>query len=352
MSWFKVFLLNVIIALVLLFSVEKFLSFKYGNQTFDYTNRPNFTSVTNDFFKDYRDWREYKYKSFLGWVAPQRTSFSININDQGRRITYNPPDNKNKFVIHLFGGSSVWGYGVNDANTIPSHLAKNMKLTVTNFGEQGYNSRQSLNLLLNEIKDIKPNDIVIFYDGANEIWHNCEPYTTFNGHQRNQYFIEAINERYNLKKSVEYNISNTKTFQYMLDIIESYFPKVSKKVDNVDYKDVCKNADRVSEFLFYNWKTASLLVKKLGAKFECMLQPLPATYTKGDLNYSDDIANAKAMKVYGLIRKKAMDLDCFKDLSNDMQKDYFIDAGGHLNEYGNADVANQISIYLKQKYNL
>lgn len=92
-----------------------------------------------------------------------------------RRLTL--PKLKIQFskTIHVFGGSTVWGAGSTDAKTIPSliqaeFLSKNLR--VINYGMSSVVANQELQILNNNINDIKKGDIVIFYDGGNDFWNS------------------------------------------------------------------------------------------------------------------------------------------------------------------------------------
>ena len=76
-------------------------------------------------------------------------------------------------TIWVFGGSVVWGYGVPDDQTIPSHIAKilyqkGIAAEVINFGGFGWQSTQDTVQLTLALRDRKPPDLVIMYQGANE----------------------------------------------------------------------------------------------------------------------------------------------------------------------------------------
>lgn len=75
--------------------------------------------------------------------------------------------------VWMFGGSAVWGTGVEWSETIPSYLAT-LGYKVTNYGERGYVSTQELFLLILELRKGTPG-IVIFYNGYNDV---------FSGHQQ------------------------------------------------------------------------------------------------------------------------------------------------------------------------
>lgn len=64
--------------------------------------------------------------------------------DDGLRTTPGSNEKGNKFAF-FFGGSFVFGEGVNDNETLPSFFAKmNETLLVRNYGFEGYGSHQSL----------------------------------------------------------------------------------------------------------------------------------------------------------------------------------------------------------------
>ena len=95
----------------------------------------------------------------------------INVSLKGIRKTVKNSENGAKKVF-LFGGSTLWGTGAPDESTIPSivnkHLGKNYD--IINFGESGYVSTQELNFLLERLTNNDIPDMVVFYDGVNDIY--------------------------------------------------------------------------------------------------------------------------------------------------------------------------------------
>src|SRR5262245_27465301 len=91
---------------------------------------------------------------------------------KGLRKTSNQEEHpKNK--IYMFGGSSMWGTGSADRNTIPSLLqaqlrANEQRYAVFNYGFSTVVAHQQLSRL--KTLDLKDGDVVIFYDGWNDIW--------------------------------------------------------------------------------------------------------------------------------------------------------------------------------------
>ena len=79
-----------------------------------------------------------------------------------------------QIVIWVFGASVVYGLGLPDWETLPSHLSHELNsasrrcVVVTNFGVEGYVSNQELILLTERLKASQSPDIAIFYDGFND----------------------------------------------------------------------------------------------------------------------------------------------------------------------------------------
>lgn len=119
-----------------------------------------------------------EWTPFLHFRLKEFKGVYHNINSKGIRYTDNLSLKKQKRPLKIFcmGGSTTLGTGARDENTIPSRLAKyihehfpNENIEITNFGCHGYSrSIENIQLQLELLKNNKP-DIVIFYDGVNEI---------------------------------------------------------------------------------------------------------------------------------------------------------------------------------------
>src|SRR5439155_17899889 len=77
----------------------------------------------------------------------------------------------------FFGGSTMWGTSQRDDHTIAAEAAHrlqalagpNARVEVTNFGETGYVNTQELLQLMLELRAGHRPDVVVFYDGLNEV---------------------------------------------------------------------------------------------------------------------------------------------------------------------------------------
>jgi lysophospholipase L1-like esterase len=119
-------------------------------------------------------WQPYVYfrqKPFRGKT--------VAIDAEGLRATWQPPPERDdgqerkRFKILMLGGSSLWGFGARDEQTIPSLLARTLhergwRVELKNMSEIGYVSTQEAIALYRELQAGYRPSVVIFYDGVND----------------------------------------------------------------------------------------------------------------------------------------------------------------------------------------
>lgn len=99
------------------------------------------------------------------------------------------PPSADRTIIYCLGGSTMFGYNVADAETIPALLRKlaieaGLDWEIYNFASGNYTSRHSVMRLLAMIDDGHVPDHVIFLDGFNECFYtypNRDLVTALNG---------------------------------------------------------------------------------------------------------------------------------------------------------------------------
>jgi hypothetical protein len=96
-----------------------------------------------------------------------------------------PPDPSAENIF-LFGGSTTFGYGVPDADTIASHLqdlvaSKKPAVHVYNFGRAAYTSTQEMLLFLSLVRSGYVPNVAIFIDGINDCSSTWRPDGWFYG---------------------------------------------------------------------------------------------------------------------------------------------------------------------------
>lgn len=176
------------------------------------------------FKKEYNSSQNFQYSPFFVWERMETKGETVNILKDGVRITKDSSC-KGKKKIFMFGGSTMWGVGAPDWNTIPSELQQLLIQSgktgycVVNYGENAFVSTQNL---LRLQKLIQTNDIphlVIFYNGFNEIASGHQ--TKKAGmHQNFSEIAEKLNTGSNIRRRKE--IRPIEILQYLMPNTYSY----------------------------------------------------------------------------------------------------------------------------------
>jgi lysophospholipase L1-like esterase len=129
-----------------------------------------------------------RYVPFLIWGERPWHSNYINVDEStvgNLRRTLNPSsptcNQTQRKVIWMFGGSTLFGMGVPDAETIPSLLSRELNsartgcFVIVNLGMEGYLTNQELIFLVENLKTEQRPDVAIFYDGVNEAYAAAAP---------------------------------------------------------------------------------------------------------------------------------------------------------------------------------
>jgi hypothetical protein len=154
---------------------------------------PFFAGVgwTRTHFLEFHSLRS-RYMSYIGWRREPFQGKTITLEGPyARRATVGSAD-PGKPSVYFFGGSTMWGMGVDDANTIPSLVARIGGFRSQNYGESGWTAHQSLTLLIQLFQEGHRPDAVVFYDGANDVAHKCRRELTPASHAREHQIRAAV----------------------------------------------------------------------------------------------------------------------------------------------------------------
>ena len=123
-----------------------------------------------------------RYAPFVVWRSnPSRNCDSITISEDGYRLTPGASSDGfgdvggDAFKIFMLGGSAMWGAGVSDSCTIGAYLQRDLSelsdrpVAVHNLAQDAYSSTQELIELILQLRNGNIPDLVIFYDGFNDV---------------------------------------------------------------------------------------------------------------------------------------------------------------------------------------
>ena len=114
---------------------------------------------------------------FIGWRFSDDYVFestTVNIADGARATSPSPLAAEDPLDVWFFGGSTIYGSGQRDEATIPSWVVRlaadtGTAIRATNFGHPAYANWQQVQLLEHHLTRGGRPDVVIFYDGFNDL---------------------------------------------------------------------------------------------------------------------------------------------------------------------------------------
>jgi len=346
----KIFLYNFLILFILVILLECFFYLKVKNNSSIYKSHYDFrklqpepyedaTYFSNDFLEE---WKKHPggYSQILNTNIIIPNNFQgkyINVKENLRATTSQPLNSLN--TVHVFGGSSIFSGEVPDKNTIPSFLQVKLnnadrRYIVKNYGVSSIIAKQQYERMKKTVQ-IKKGDIVIFYDGANDIlqkiyFNNQDGWILGGGDNKEFYWIKI------LRKIAKYSYSI------------SYIDK--KITQALPLKANFKNE---AQIYLKEIKDAEVYVKNKGGKFYHFLQPV--LFEKENKNrYEKELLLIRSLVPIGLeeVFKKGYPefKKQLKKLSNsyDLTKSFDVTKKSpyldwcHINHEGNEIIANKI----------
>jgi len=115
------------------------------------------------------------FEPFTQYREAPRSGRYVNVHEAGFRVSTNQsrwPPAADRPTVFVFGGSTTFGYGVPDSETIPSNLQQRIdEVQVYNFGRSGYFSSGELALFQSLARQGFVPTVAVFIDGLNEFVH-------------------------------------------------------------------------------------------------------------------------------------------------------------------------------------
>ena len=188
----------------------------------------------------------------MAWSRLPFQGKTTNINADGDRVTP-VPTAAPVGHIRFFGGSTTWGTGVDDDNTIPARFSRfHPNYHVHNHGESGFLSRQELARLINLVNQDAPMDLIVLYDGCNDVYHMCRADLYLNGHR------EEVKIRKQLAKK-------SQVFESLVGSLWGGIHSVKTELERKQPPSLCQadpdHALRVAKTILNNWTIAREIAK-------------------------------------------------------------------------------------------
>lgn len=134
-----------------------------------------------DYFGEF-DELNSAWEPLLGMVRQDYQGNYVNISDRTRTTYVAEGVGDDATSVYFFGGSTTWGTGQRDLYTIPSYVARlaeedGVPVVVSNYGQSGWVIWQELSLLQQLLTEGNIPDVVVFYNGYNEVGQQVQELT-------------------------------------------------------------------------------------------------------------------------------------------------------------------------------
>lgn len=282
-----------------------------------------------------------RYVPYLAWSREPFESEFTHVDEQGDRTHPGVPEAPAAHV-RFFGGSTIWGKGVADADTIPGQFnRRHPDVAAHNHGESGFVSRQELARMVNLVNQDAPMDLVIFYDGCNDAYTLCRGDVSLNGHSRENKIAAQLRPGSFVVEDLAGSLREV--IQFLL-----IRAGITKDAPSLCQQDPAY-ADQVAQTIVNNWRIARTLANEAGADFLAILQPLSPVGSPNIDYFSDGYRESSRINdyraVYPLVQQRIRDADAdwMHDFTDAFDRDEYIYIDNcHVNELGNRIIAERV----------
>ena len=213
-----------------------------------------------------------RYYPFVEYLEKPRKGKFVNVSEQGARCHY--PDRESctakggRQEIWIFGGSTTFGYGVKDSETIAANLGRMLPdFRIINFGAGGYYSTIERIRFENLLTEFPPPRAAIFIDGINDFYFFNVPDKSI--------FTNAYSHILNREKQSDSLVNDIRARLEGLTIYRLFVQKFGHSIKVVatsaNHEQILKAIHRLS----LNHSIIESIGDKLGITILNVIQPIP-----------------------------------------------------------------------------
>jgi hypothetical protein len=243
---------------------------------------------STDWAKQY--WHEHdlsvtqRYYPYVGWRRAPFKGKTIEIDQNGVRLTPGADCSATSFKVFTFGASEMWGTGSPNWDTIPAHLQKGLEklrpgpVCVTNFAESAYVSTQDVIALLVQLRSGNVPDLVLFYNIGGDIYSAYQSGRAGVSENLDQLTARFEKDREPLVDRLRNTYSYALISRLMGTLTIANPQQEETTRSNLrTYEsmgiDVAKLGDSIVQHYFGNYEVVSGLAQKYGFKYFFVLPP-------------------------------------------------------------------------------
>jgi len=277
-----------------------------------------FNKVWSMHFEPYYHWRRNPFHGRF-----------INVDANGVRLTPTAQPKPGVRKLFMFGGSTLWGTGAADKDTIPSYVqaALGAGYDVRNYGESAWVSTQELNYLLYQLARGNVPDVVVFYDGVNDGYAGAySPGVPRDPHN--------LREQNAADKSLLLDLFHRTKYDRLLGFLERSLNRVtagpgaaggaSADWDKKMAAQIDRNGRGVVEMYEAHIKQVKALAREYGFKAYFFWQPNLFSLTRKNLNAYEKAMIDEASPVLVASQKKVYEIARQKFANREAENIFFI----------------------------
>ena len=303
---------------------------------------------TSRYWREARSAEVYRYEPYVLWRHQSFSGQTVNYDQSGHRPTPGSQCGDGSLRVYTFGGSTMLGWGAPDWGTIPAHLQRELDerfgdaVCVVNLAEDGFVSTQSVIALALELQSGNVPDVVVFYDGVNDVLAAYE-----SGRPGTHVTLDKIASRFEEREHLLWRWYKSSR-QYAL--LEKWLiaPLRTNRTERAAIES--ELPQEVAATYLSNYRLVQALAESYGFQFYLFLQPhlgvgqKPLTTSERQMMDRFDSAwLAIARETYLAIESFCGTTDHLKTLSDvfdDQREQIWIDEAGHVTPEGNKLLAN------------
>src|SRR5262245_19777371 len=237
------------------------------------------------YWHEFKLTRKVRYFPYVGWRRAPFTGETIHIDKNGLRLTPGAACGAGSYKVFTFGASTMWGTGSPDWLTIPAQLQaglatfKHQPVCVMNFGEFGFVSTQGVVELLNQLQSGNVPDLVISYDGPNDVYASYQ-----SGRVGAPQDLDQLTAKFeNTPKLETLAADHVRNYSSLYSLIDSLMAKMTVRPPQepttvATYETMGIGADRlgpaVARRYFANYATVNALAEQYGFRYMFFFQPI------------------------------------------------------------------------------
>jgi hypothetical protein len=290
----------------------------------------------------------FAYKPWVQFANPHFDGHLLTTDTSGFRVTPGSIDRDSPVLVHVFGGSTTFGYGVPNSYTIPSQLQQSLNkrqlgkaFVVKNYGQGYYYSSQEILLFISVLKSGNIPKYAVFVDGANDT-------ALLSKGVDQPRFTEITSEAWDLKNGRVEKPSWIPMMRLTQAIRQRVLGRTKSPADQKD-RSALPEAD-AARYVVDRYRQNQRIIRALCKEYDVVpifvWQPVPFFKYDRSLHrtfpYEDQVPKHWEMVYEDMARSSDLDLLYLGDMLDGVSEKVFVD-DVHYNEKYNGLIAQAIA---------